>query len=431
MNPSIDRRTFLFGSLAAATLGPSIARAAQTPDKLRLGIIGCAGQGEYNWSNVADQEIVMLCDVDLARAAKAKQQFPGAEVVQDFRRVIDNKNIDAVVVSTPDHWHAIPSVWAMESGKHVYCEKPLAHDVHEVRVMMETARKQKRVTQMGTQIHAGANYRRVVELVQAGAIGKVRKVDVWVGSRPVLGKREAQGEVPSTLDYELWAGPSPKLPFNSAIVPFHWRWWWEYGGGVLADLACHYMDLPHWALDLRQPKRVFAIGTEMPGADRQVPAEMKVVFNYPGRDGQPPVELTWWHGTNGPRGEDGQVRNLFGYGSGVMFHGDEGELIADYSRHKLLPEAKYADYKRPEPTIPDSVGHHKAGVQAIVNGGPTTCNFQYSGALAETVLLGNVSYHLGREIEWDHKKGRVKNVPKKDWETLIQRPYRAGWTLKP
>ncbi|MCC2670310.1 MAG: oxidoreductase domain protein, partial [Armatimonadetes bacterium] len=160
----MQRRTFLFGSLAAAALGPSVAHAAQSRDKVRLGIIGCAGQGEYNWSNVADQEFVMVCDVDLARTAKIKSQFPNAEVVQDFRRVIDRKEIDAVVVSTPDHWHAIPTVWALEAGKHVYCEKPLTHSVHEVRTVMEVAKKRKRVTQMGTQIHAGANYRRVVEL---------------------------------------------------------------------------------------------------------------------------------------------------------------------------------------------------------------------------------------------------------------------------
>jgi predicted dehydrogenase len=431
MKQSLDRRTFLFGSLAAAALGPSVARAAQSPEKVRLGIIGCAGQGEYNWSNVADQHIVMLCDVDLARVAKAKGQFPEAEVVQDFRRVIDRKDIDAVVVSTPDHWHAIPSVWAMESGKHVYCEKPLAHSVHEVRTVMEVARKRKRVTQMGTQIHAGANYRRVVELVRAGAIGKVKKVEVWNASRPVPGWRRPMGEIPSTLDYDMWVGPAPMVPYSSAIVPFHWRWWWEFGGGVLADLACHYMDLPHWALDLRQPERVVATGKEMPDADNKVPAEMRVDYYYPARDGKPPVHLVWTHGVTGPRGEDGQIRNLYGFGSGILFQGEEGELLADYGRHKLLPEAKYADYQRPAPSIPDSVGHHKEWIQAIQTGSPTTCMFDYSGALAETVLLGNVAYRLGREIQYDAKKGRITNIAKSDYEPLLRREYRGNWKLKP
>jgi predicted dehydrogenase len=284
---------------------------------------------------------------------------------------------------------------------------------------------------MGTQIHAGANYRRVVELVRAGAIGKVRKVDVWVNSRPVPGKRVPMGSIPSTLDYDLWLGPAPEFPYTSSVVPFHWRWWWEFGGGVLADLACHYMDLPHWALDLRQPNRVSATGVTMPDADNTVPAEMKVDYHYPERDGKPGVHLTWWHGTSGPRGADGQVQNLHGFGSGILFHGDEGELIADYGRHKLLPESKYADYQRPAPTIPDSVGHHKEWIQAILTGSPTTCMFDYSGALTETVLLGNVSYRLGKEIEWDTKKGRVKNVKKSEWESLVRRDYRDGWKLKP
>src|SRR5262249_43381129 len=160
-------------------------------EKLRLGVIGVGGQGAFNWGSVASEEVVILCDVDLARVGRAKERFPNAEVVQDFRRVIDRNDLDAVLVSTPDHWHSIPSVWAMETGKHVYCEKPLAHTVHECRVMAETARKQKRVTQMGTQIHAGANYRRVVELIRAGAIGEVQRVDVWHNGRPQAGKRAA------------------------------------------------------------------------------------------------------------------------------------------------------------------------------------------------------------------------------------------------
>jgi predicted dehydrogenase len=429
MSYRLNRRTFLFGAAGVAA-GAVIRRPVRAADRVRLGIIGCAGQGEYNWSNLADQEIVMLCDVDLARVAKAAQQFPRAEVVQDFRRVIDRNDIDAVVVSTPDHWHAIPSVWAMETGKHVYCEKPLAHSVYECRVVAETAKKQKRVTQMGTQIHAGSNYRRVVELVQAGAIGPIRRVDVWCEKQPSPGKRAAQGTPPSTLDYEMWVGPAPMRPYDPNVLPFNWRWWWEFGGGVLADMACHFMDLPHWALDLRHPLRVSAAGTEFPDADNKVPVEMKVDFHYPARESRPPVHLTWWHGIAGPKDADGKVRNVSGYRNGVLFHGEEGELVADYGSHKLLPEDKFRDFKRPDPTIPDSVGHHREWATAIREGGTTTCNFDYSGALAETVHLGNVAYRLGREIEWDSKKLRVKNVRKSEWEPLLRREYRGEWRLK-
>ena len=432
MSHRMTRRSFLMGTavtFAGAAGGRRAAgetAARRAGEKVRLGIIGVGGQGEYNWGQLADQEIVALCDVDLARVANAARRFPKAAVVQDFRRVIERNDIDAVVVTTPDHWHAIPSVWAMQTGKHVYCEKPLAHTVAECRVMAETARKHRIVTQMGTQIHAGSNYRRVVELVRAGAIGPVRRVDVWCAGRPVPGHRAKEGTPPATLDYSLWIGPAPRRPYDPAVIPFHWRWWWDFGGGVLGDMGCHYMDLAHWALDLRHPTRVAATGTEFPDADNKVPVEMRVEYDYPARGAQPPVQLTWWHGTPGPRDEAGRVRR-FSLGSAVLFHGDGGELLADYGSHKLLPEQKFADYPPPAPTIPDSAGHHREWINAIQHGGPTTCNFDYSGALAEAVLLGNVAYRLGTAIEWDAPSLRVTNVS--DAERLIQYQYCNGWRL--
>lgn len=425
MNPPLNRRTFLFGALAAGAVA-GIRPVQAKDEKLRIAQIGCGGQGEYSWRSLTSEEMVVLCDVDLARTARAKEVYPNAEVVQDFRRVIERKDIDAVVVATPDHWHAIPAVWAMETGKHVYCEKPLARTVWEVRQIREAAKKHKRVTQMGTQIHAGANYRRVVELVQAGAIGKVERVDVWCEKQPSPGKLSSTGTAPATLDYELWVGPAAYRPFDPNIVPFNWRWWWEFGGGVLADMGCHYMDLAHWALDLRQPERVKAAGTKFADADNTVPVELRADYFYAGHGDQSPVRLTWWHGTSGPRNEAGEVVRT-GMSSGVLFHGTEGELLADYSRHKLLPEEKFRDYKRPDPTIADSIGHHKEWVNAIKNGGPTTCNFDYSGNLSETVLLGNVAYRLGQEIEWNSKKLKVSNS--KDAEALIRPEYRGDWKI--
>jgi len=432
MEKRISRRSLLAGTAGALAVAATNSRQifAASSDKVRLGIIGCGGQGEYSWSSLANEEIVSLCDVDLANVAKAAKRFPNAEVVQDFRRVIDRKDVDAVVVCTPDHWHAIPTVWALQAGKHVYCEKPLAHSIYECRVMAETARKQKRVTQMGTQIHAGSNYRRVVELVQAGAIGPIHRVDVWCEKAPSPGKLARQGTPPpSTLDYNLWLGPAPERPFDPSVVPFNWRWWWEFGGGVLADMGCHFMDLPHWALELRHPERVVSKGTTFPEADNTVPVEMRVDFHYPSRKELPPVQLTWWHGIGGPRDEAGAVLKT-GFSNGVLFHGEKGQLISDYGRHKLLPEERFADYQRPAPSIPESVGHHQEWINAIKNGGPTTCNFDYSGALSETVLLGNVAFRLGREIEWDAKNLRVKNVKEKEWKPLIRREYRGDWELK-
>ncbi|MBM3457806.1 MAG: Gfo/Idh/MocA family oxidoreductase, partial [Armatimonadetes bacterium] len=375
-------------------------------------------------------DVRVLCDVDLAQTAKAAARFPGAEIVQDFRRVIERKDLDGVVISTPDHWHAIPAVWAMKSGKHVYCEKPLAHSVYECRVMIETAKEEKKVTQMGTQIHAGANYRRVVELVQSGAIGTVERVEVWCDRKADRGKLAGPGNpIPSTLDYDLWIGPAPMRPFDPKVVPFHWRWWWEFGGGVLADMGCHYMDLVHWSLDLKHATRISATGTRLTDADNTVPAELKADFHYPAQKDRPAVHLTWYHGNPGPLDENGKVRG-YGMGSGVLFHGSKGQLVADYGRHRLLPEPQFAGFVRPAPTIPDSVGHHQEWINGIRNGTATTCNFAYSGALAETVLLGNVAFRLGKEIEWDPKRLKVKNVPQSEWEELVRREYRASWKLK-
>jgi predicted dehydrogenase len=429
----LSRRAFLQGSAstlaALAASGVPLEAAGRQKgagEKVRLGIIGVGGQGEFNWSNLASQEIVALCDVDLARVATAARRFPNAEVVQDFRRVIDRKDIDAVVVSTPDHWHAIISVWAMQTGKHVYCEKPLAHSIYECRVMAETARQQKLVTQMGTQIHAGSNYRRVVEHIRAGTIGPVRRVDVWCEKQPEPGRRAAQGTPPPTLDYDLWVGPAPMMPYNPRIIPFHWRWWWEYGGGVLADMACHFMDLPHWALDLRHPLRVSATGTEFLDADNKVPVEMRVDYYYPARGTQPPVHLVWRHGVPGPRDEAGQVLDL-GMRSGVLFHGEQGQLVADYGGHRLVPEEKFRDTRPPAPSIPESIGHHLEWIRAIREGGTTTCNFDYSGALSETVLLGNLAYRLGQEVHWD---ARLKVFNCRAADGLIQPPYRGDWRLR-
>lgn len=424
----MKRRTFLLGSLAAPVVAARPVL-AQKPEKMRLGIIGVGGRGEGNWMPLLSEDIRVWCDVGTARVAKAVQRQK-ADVVQDFRRVLDRKDVDAVVISTPDHWHAIPAVWAMQAGKHVYCEKPLAHSVHECRVMIETARRTKKVTQMGTQIHAGANYRRVVELVQSGAIGKVERVEVWCDRTADVARKKGVGEpVPSTLDYELWLGPAPARPYDSAVVPFNWRWWWDFGGGVLADMACHYMDLPHWALDLRHPTRVSGRGIVDDGSDNKMPQQMKVDYHYPERGGKPAVHLTWYHGTRGPWDEMGRVRD-YGFGSGVLFHGEKGQIVADYGRHKLLPEAQFKDFQAPAPSIPDSIGHQHEWIKAIQGEGKTTCNFDYSGALAQTVLLGNVSHRLGKELEWDGASGRITNVSEDEWRPLVERDYRGSWKLK-
>jgi predicted dehydrogenase len=436
MSRRMTRRHFLreTAALAAAAGLPGLLPAADKPappgERVNLGVIGVAGRGADNLAGVAAAglaNVVALCDVHVGRAAEARKQFPRATFSQDFRRLLDQKDVDAVVISTPDHMHAIPAVQAMRAGKHVYCEKPLAHSVHEVRVMMETAAKHNLVTQMGTQIHAENNYRRVVEVVRAGVLGPVRRVQVWCSKRPDPRRlAKAPVGVPADLDYDLWLGPAPSRPYDPAFLPYHWRWFWEFGGGILADMACHYMDLPHWALDLRTPLRVSATGKKVDkDNDDEVPDVLQADYHYPARGELPEVHLTWYSGVPGP-GLD-STTPFHGYGSGVLFEGEKGQLLADYGRHTLLPAERFKDFTPPPQTIPASVGHHKEWLEAIRNGGTTTCNFAYSGALAETVLLGNVAFHCGQEITWDDAAGKVTNVP--EAAKYLQREYRKGWEL--
>lgn len=439
MAPRLTRRRFLQDSaaLAAAATLPGLLPAADktTPpsERVRVAMIGCGkgSQAEYDMNHVAAAEfvdVVVLCDVHAGRAEEARKRFPRAKFYQDFRRALDHKDIDAVVVATPDHVHAFPAALALRAGRHVYCEKPLAHCVHEVRVLMDLAAKMKVATQMGTQIHADDNYRRAVEIVQAGVLGPVRRVHVWCSKRPDPRKlAPTPVAVPSDLDYDLWLGPvAHRRPYDPAFLPFHWRWFWDFGGGILADMACHYMDLAHWALDLRTPTRVSATGRKLSkDNDDEVPDVLQADYHYPARGGQPEVHLTWYSGVPGP--DLTASKPFHGYGSGVLFEGEKGQLLADYTKHVLLPEAQFKDFTPPKPTIPKSVGHHREWLDAIRHGGPTTCNFAYSGALAETVLLGNVAFHCGREIEWDDQAGRVTNVP--EAEKYLRTEYRKGWKL--
>jgi predicted dehydrogenase len=444
MTKRIPRRRFLQGSAALASasffVNPSEAGqpGGQPPrQRVRVAVIGVAGQGTYNLNetfNTKLADIVALCDVDADRAAPLRQRFPKARFADDYRRLLDNpRDLDAVVIATPDHHHAIPAVMAMRAGKHVYCEKPLAHSVHEVRAMMEAARQNKVITQMGTQIHAGENYRRVVEMVQSGMIGTVRRVHVWCSRRPDPGFRVKEPTPPPrNLNYDLWLGPAPERPYppfrtgSRATVHFDWRWWWDYGGGVLADMACHFMDLPHWALGLRQPTSVAATGQITYKGDNDMPDLLQVEYEYPARGAQPPVHLTWYSGVAGPD-ITGKVRHQ-GFDSGVLFVGERGSLVADYGNYRLLPEDRFRNAERPKPSIPRSVGHHREWLQAILNGGgATTCNFDYSGALAETVLLGNVAYKAGGKLQYDAKTGRATGPAGVDGH--LRREYRRGWTL--
>lgn len=431
----MDRRDFI-RTLSLATAGATLTgcqsfnarpRKISANEKLNIGVIGVSGRGGDNLRGVAAADnIVALCDVDTTRLGAAAQKFPSAKTYADFRELIDQRDIDAIVVSTPDHTHAVATAAALRSGRHVYCEKPLTHTVSEARIITNLARKTGLVTQMGNQIHSENNYRRVVELVQSGAIGPVSEVHVWANS--AYGGTEAPKErppVPANLNWDLWLGPVKPHPYHPEFAHFKWRNWWHFGGGSLADFGCHYMDLPFWALNLKYPTSVEPIDGP-PVHKESTPTWLIVRYTFPTLKGSDrPLQLTWYHGGRRPKIVDDQL--FAKYRGGVLFIGEKGMLISDYGKHTLLPEEKFKDFQRPPQFIPSSVGHHKEWIQAIKTGGTPTCTFEYSGPLSEAALLGNVAYRVGKKLEWDAAKVRATNCPEAD--EFIQHHYRSGWRL--
>ena len=443
---NLSRRSFLAQSAALAAgaviAAPAIVRGRNLNEKLNIAIIGSGGRGGSNLKSVGSENIVALCDVYEPNLAKAAQLLPEARKFADFRKLYDHaKEFDAVVVSTCEHTHAFATLPALQLGKHVYCEKPLTHGIWEARVIREAAAKAKVATQMGTQIHASDTFRRVVELIQTGAIGPVREAHVWVGrvwgwqateeeakknNDIVFTNERPQGSspIPSGLDWDLWLGPAPARPFHDVYFPGpKWYRWWDFGSGTMSDLGSHWNDLPFWALKLKAPLTIEASGP--PVHPEIAPASMQATYEFGPRGDMPAVKLTWYQGTNKPAiWTDGKIPK---WDSGVVFIGDKGMLLADYQKHTLLPEKDFADFKRPEPFIPASPGHHAEWIQACKTGSPTGSNFEYAGWLTEANHLGSVAYRLGKKLEWDAENLVAKNCP--EAAPLVKREYRKGWKL--
>lgn len=438
MSHKIHRRRFLAQSAAATGAVAAGYFCSQSPaaestspnERLNIASVGTIARAGANLTGVASQNIVALADVDANALEQAANRYSAARKYRDYRVMLDKEadKIDAVLVSTPDHNHAPAAALALRLKKHVYCEKPLTHTVFEARTLARLAKENQLVTQMGTQIHAGDNYRRVVELVQSGAIGPVREAHVWSSAVYTDGKFTKEPAAPDYLDWNLWLGPAPERPYSQGVHPFHWRRFWDYGTGSLGDFGCHYMDLTHWALKLRHPDRVTAHG---PAVDPvSTPAWCIVEYEYPARGDMPPVKLTWYDSGKRPKVlatlKDKNGKPL-DWNSGQLFIGSEGMILSNYSNHLLLPETKFADFKRPEPFIPKSIGHHAEWVHAIKTGGTTTCNFDYSGNLTEAVLLGTVAYRAGEPIQWNGKDFKITNSEK--GQALLHKEYRQGWEL--
>jgi predicted dehydrogenase len=429
----VNRREFLRRTaLGAAGLWLAGCRPAprkvSANEKLNLGIIGVANQGHYDMSSVAGENIVALCDVDDNYLAAARQKFPAAKTYNDFRRLLDQRDIDAVVIATPDHTHAVAAAGALRSGRHVYCEKPLTRTISECRVVTELARRHKLITQIGTQIHSGENYHRAVRQVQDGVVGVVSEVHVWVNA--TYGGHDAPKDtppVPAGLHYDLWLGPVAPRPYHPEYVPFKWRHWWAFGGGALADMGCHYMDLAHWALGLRAPLSAEVLEGP-PVHPESTPPWLVVRYEHPAPQSAPtrnPLKLTWYHGDKQPKLLPRAL--AADWGAGVLFVGEKGMFLADYTRQVVVREPDFKDYVAPKQVGSDYTQHHREWIQAVKIGQPSSSDFAYSGPLTEAVLLGNVAFRTGRKIEWDSAQLRARNCPEAD--RFIHHEYRAGWTL--
>jgi predicted dehydrogenase len=431
-----SRRSFLQTSAAAAVASGLYASRAEAQnsknplEKLNIACIGTANRAAADVEGVMSDNIVALCDVDavyLERSKKMLTEKKGLEprTYADYREMLEAEGdkIDAVTVATTDHHHAPASIRAIRAGKHVYCEKPLTHTVQEARIISEAAAEKGVATQLGTQIHAGNNYRRVVEIIQSGAIGDVTDVHVWVGKGwGITELTGVEAPPPETLSWDLWLGPAKERPYVAGRYhPAQWRRWWEFGQGTLGDMACHYMDLPFWALKLRHPTHCEAEGAEV--HDQMAPTGLTVRYKFPARGDMVACNLTWHDGDRIPKEVAGERVPA----SGVMFVGTEGKLFSDYGKYRLFPSDKYQAFEPPEKTIPDSIGHHLEWIKACKDGSPTTCNFDYSGALTESVLLGNVAYRTGKSLEWNAADLKATNCPEAD--AFISKQYRAGWEV--
>jgi predicted dehydrogenase len=458
MKETSSRRTFIRQTAMAAAAfhvvpGYVVGARGQTApsDRLNVAAVGVGGMGANNVKKCAETEnIVALCDVDQTLAAKTFAAYPKAKVYADFREMLaKQKDIDAVIVATPDHTHAFVAMEAMRAGKHVYVQKPLTHSVYEARMLTEAARKYKVKTQMGNQGHSGDGARLICEWVAAGVIGDVREVHAWT-NRPVwpqgieMTRPAETPAVPDGFDWDRWIGPAPMRPYHPAYHPAKWRAWWDFGTGSLGDMGCHIIDPVFWALKLKYPTSVEgSISTYWEEFFKQTepknetyPRSTIARFRFPAREGMPPVLLTWWDGgLMPPRPEElEEGRKMGDEDGGVLLIGDKGKIMAGcYGRGpRLLPESRMQEFKRPAPSIPrvegGESGHEKDWIRACKGGVPASSNFDYSGPLSEMVLMGNLAVRFpDRRLLWDGEKMQVTNDVKAN--EYVRRTYREGWTL--
>ncbi len=439
---SFSRREFLnqtVAGVAAFTLVPSrvLGGNGQTPpsEKLNIACVGAGGMGAKNIEAVSSQNIVALCDVDDRQAAETYALYPQVPKFRDFRKMLDkhDKDIEAVIVATPDHTHAVIAMEAMKRGKHVYVQKPLTRTVYEARMLTEAAHKYGVVTQMGNQGHSGDGVRHICEWIWDGAIGDVRAVHAWT-NRPVwpqgLARPEEQPPVPDHLSWDLWLGPAPYRPYHPAYLPFNWRAWQDFGTGALGDMACHILDPVFSALKLKYPVSVQAsvaqqckeMWTTWENTE-SYPHACLVHYEFPARGDMPPVTLHWYDGGLTPLRPDELEpgRRM----------GDNGKLMCGCygDGPQLIPYTRMQAYQKPPQTLPRiRTTHEMNWVECCKTGAQATSHFDYAGPFTETVVMGNLAIRFPREkLLWDGQAMRVTNL--EEANALVNPPYREGWSL--
>ena len=435
-NLKVSRRSFL-GAAAAFTIVPRRvlggARNIPASEKLNIAGVGIGGRGAGDLNEVGTENIVALCDVDDKYAAKTFEKYPNAKRYRDFRKMLDTqKDIDAVIIATPDHTHAVVAMTAIKMGKHVYCEKPLAHSIYEIRRLTEAAREAKVATQLGNQGQASEGTRLACEYIWDGAIGPVREVHSWC-NRPIsprgIDRPKETPPVPKTLDWDLWLGPAPQRPYHPCYLPFSWRGWWDFGSGVLGDIGCHQFAPIFRALKLGYPTSVEACSSGV--NSETAPLASIIRYDFPAREGMPALKLTWYDGGLMPARPDELEEGLrFGQADDNLYIGDKGKMLG----YRLLPESRSKEYGKPPTVLPRSPGHHKEWIQACKGGDPAGSNFDVSGPLAEVVLLGNVALRMGQQLYekglklyYDGPNMKVTNLPEAN--KYVRSEYREGWTL--
>jgi len=462
----INRRDFLKASAAAAafTIVPRrvLGGAGFVPpsEKINLASIGVGWQGTYNTEQFLRSDeihVVAVCDVNtesndywrtyrdgVGGREPAKRvveeyyaenkpggTYKGCDTYVDYREMLNERDdIDAVIVCTPDHIHAPASMAAIKKGKHVYCEKPLTHTVEEARLIAEAARKAGVATQMGNQAQATEGTRLLAEWIADGAIGEVREAHVWSGKTlwpQGIARPEDTPPVPEGLDWDKWVGPAPMRPYHPCYLPVVWRGWWDFGGGLLADMGCHMFEPSFRALKLKAPEAVEASSTKL--WPETAPVGAMVHYYFGARGDMAPVRLTWYEGGLKPRRpEEFEQGRKMPY-QGTLFVGDKGKIICDWGGQspRLIPETAMKAYKRPEKTLKRSQGHHQEWIDACKGKSKAGSNFEVAGPMAETVLLGNIAIRTGKKLQWDSANLKVINVAEAN--EYVGKKYRSGYEL--